>query len=395
MAPSLKPVVSSPAMAGVVQHVAAPDLIDVRIGQAQPELLPAALLAATGTPITWGPTLLMYGANQGAAPLISAIADRAEVLEGNRPRDEQICVTAGASHGLELLCATLSRPGDAVLVESPTYGLALRIFADHGLTVIAIPDDGWGNQATIDHIVSEAERSGHPVRLAYVMPTFRNPTGGSISAVGRRQLLRFAERYGFTIIEDDVYRELSYDGPAPEPLQNPSRANDAVIRLGSFSKVIGPGMRTGWMVASDRFVAGIARRGIFESGGGVAHFAGLHLADLMSSGGYARHVDGLCGAYRARRDAFVAAFGESDRGCQLVVPGGGMFVWIALPTHCREASVVDEVASRGVAVAPGRAFYRTDGESPAPAVRVAFCGHSPDVMAEVGCRLGAAVEAAA
>jgi DNA-binding transcriptional MocR family regulator len=270
----------------------------------------------------------------------------------------------------------LARPGDTVLVDSPTYHLALRVLADHGVRLVAAP---------LDEI--DARRLDR-VAFVYLVPTFGNPTGTSLPPDRRRALVEVAARTGTPIVEDDTYRELSYAGPAPGSLW--SLDGDAVIRLGSFSKSVAPGLRLGWITAAAPFVRRLVDRGFVDSGGGVNHSVALTMAEFGTSGAYERHVEAVRDRYRRRRDALAGAVREHVPGAEFTVPGGGWFLWVRLPSTVDTSALLDTAERAGVSYLPGARFY-VDPPSTVDYLRLSFSMLGTPELVEGARRLGRAL----
>ena len=350
----------------IVQFVARPGILDLGWGHPRPDLLPVAewRAATEATLGAFGRQALTYGYGAGPGPLVEWLADR----DGADPAG--VFVTAGASHALSLICQLLTRPGDTVLVDTPTYHLALRIFRDHGLRPVPLGSPG-------------------PAKFLYTVPTFGNPTGRSLPEDDRHSLVLAAKRSGVPVIEDDTYRELVYDGPAPASLWSlaggPS-GGTGVIRVGSFAKSVAPGLRLGWINADPSLVDRLSDLGYVDSGGGVNHANALSMATFAGSGAYERHLARLRAAYREQRDALAGALGVPgpDR------PAGGWFLWLRLPDG-RSAAALRPVAERhGVSFVEGSRFF-VDGRGD-DHLRLSFSMLSPSELAEAGDRLRAVLD---
>ena len=224
------------------------------------------------------------------------------------------------------------------------------------------------------------------------MPTFSNPTGRSLAADRRAALVALAQAAGLLIIEDDVYRELAYDAPAPPSLWSLAPTG-GVARLGAFSKSLAPGLRLGWLTAPAELVRPLADGGLLDSGDNLNHFTALVVAALCAAGDYDRNVADLRAAYRHRRDTLVAALREHlPPGCRVIVPGGGFFVWVELPAGADSAALLPAAEAEGVAYLPGTRFH-LDGRG-RQALRLAFSYYAPDRLAEAARRLGRALHTA-
>ncbi len=283
------------------QLVLRPGIVGLNSGSPDPALLPVEEIARAAELALRrdGPRALAYGAERGPGRLIEPLAAWLAQREKRPPAPEHLFVTGGVSQALDLLCTLFTRPGDAVLVESPTYHLALRIFRDHGLDLVPVQGDKHGLRLDALAVALETLRDqGRPPRFLYTVPTFSNPTGASLATDRRAALVALAEELGLLILEDDVYRELWYDAPAPAALQSPA-APGTVIRLGSFSKLLAPGLRLGWLIAAPEMIQRCMGCGMLDSGGGVNHFTAHVVAAYLDQGWLDSHIDLLRATYRA------------------------------------------------------------------------------------------------
>jgi len=375
-----------------LQFQSRPGLIDLAWGHPDPALLPvAALRAAAETALAhYGPEALAYGAPAGPGPLRAWLRDYLAQTEDRPLSGDEILITAGASEGLDQLCTLCTRPGDIVLVEAPSYHLAARILRDHPVELVAVPADEQGLRVdAVAERCAALRRAGRPARLLYTIPTFNNPTGRSLSGERRRALTALAAEAGLLIVEDDVYRALAYDEPAPPSLWSLAPPG-TVARLGSFSKTLAPGLRLGWLTADAALVARLADSGLRDSGGGVNHFTALVVAALCAAGEYDANVARLRLAYRERRDALLAALAEYlPAGTRWTRPGGGFFVWVTLPKGRDASALHAAAAAAGVGYLPGARFFL---EAPQPeTLRLAFTLFDAEPLAEAARRLGQAL----
>jgi DNA-binding transcriptional MocR family regulator len=340
-----------------------------------------------------GVDALAYGPGQGPGPLIAWLQERIERTEGRAPDVGEIMITGGVSQALDQICTLCMRPGDVALVESPTYHLAVRILRDHPLDLVAVPVDQAGLQVdALASIVADLRRANRRPRLLYTIPTFHNPTGVSLSAARRSPLLELAAAEQLLILEDDVYRELAYDGAAPASLWSQASPG-TVVRLGSFAKSIAPGLRLGWLTADPALVARIVGSGLLDSGGGVNHFTAMAVAQFCAAGLFEAQGERLRAAYRARRDALIRALGEHmPPGFQCASPAGGFFAWATLPAGQDTAALLPHAEAAGVAYLPGARFSLDGGG--ANALRLAFSLYTPEELSEAARRLGLALSGA-
>jgi 2-aminoadipate transaminase len=375
----------------ILQFQDRPGILDLSWGHPAPSSLPVRpWLAATEASMQrFGPAALGYGYWPGPAPLTEWIGQRLGQTDLRPATSADVFVTAGASHALDLVCALRTSPGDIVLVDTPTYHLAIETIADHDVEIVGVPlDDGFIDPLAVGDVVAAARRAGRRVRLLYLVPTFNNPTGRSLPLERRHALVELARRERITLVEDDTYREMSYAGPAPASLW--SLAGDAdVIRIGSFAKSVAPGIRLGFINANPDLVGTLSRLGYVNSGGGVNHAAALTMATFGASGAFAEHVKGLRTRYRAQRDALVDALREAVPSLAVPSPDGGWFIWLPLPPGMTAATLLPLAEAAGVSFLPGSMFYvRGDDDSH---VRLSFSMLSPSELAVAGHRLGAVI----
>jgi 2-aminoadipate transaminase len=380
---------------GIAQFQAAPGVINLALGHPAPELLPVESIAEIvgSAVLRHGAGGLDYGDPQGPQPTIEALRRRLARVDARVPHQDQLAITAGTSAAIDRVASLFTRPGDVVLVEAPTYHLALRILSDHPIDLVAVPGDADGLDA--DALARETRRvraEGRTVRLVYSVPTFSNPTGASLSADRRRALAQVLRTEGLLLVEDDAYRELAYDGEAPPSVwsEDPGR----VLRLGTFSKSLAPGLRVGFVTAPPELIQRFTESGLADSGGGAAHFAAVVVGDVMASGLYATTVERLRSGYRARRDALAGAVADhlATFGARWTVPSGGYFLWLTLP-GLNTSTLLSAASAVGVEYVPGVRFY-LDGQGGEDSLRLAFSRYSADELREGVARLARAVGSA-
>jgi 2-aminoadipate transaminase len=353
-----------------------PYIVELGVGQPDPELLPRkAIEQATTAALESGWTPLAYGANAGPESLLSQLSRRISAAEREVSLDE-IIVTGGNSQALDELCTLLAQPGDAVLVESPSYNLALEILRDHHLTLVPVPFDEEGLvPMAVGEVASSLRQKGVRPAFLYTIPTFHNPTGISLTLPRRHELLEVAASVDLPIVEDDVYRDLVYDGAAPPSLWALDRS-DVVIRIGTFSKILAPGLRVGWMTAPRAIIGQLANDGLRMSGGGVSHFSAMTAGELMAAHELEPHLESLRSVYRERRDALSAAFNDLIPEAEHQLPAGGYFLWLRLPGSIDTEALLVAAEGAGVAYVPGQRFYIDRSHS--AELRVSFSMYSVD-----------------
>lgn len=318
------------------------------------------------------PTMVMYGASQGAPALRVALADLLRERQIDAAPDE-ILVTAGVTQGLALVTQALCRPGDVVLVEQPTYVGFLHTLKTQGVQAVAVPLDEEGPQVeALERLAAQ-----HRPRFFYTIPTFQNPTGITQSPARRRALLALALRYGFLVVEDDLYACLAYDQPVPPPIFAEDQSG-SVIYLSSFSKSLMPGLRIGYMMAPAPLHAKLLslRRANDLCSPTLLQHA---LARFLAGGGLKKHLRRALPLYRERRDAFQAAMQHHmPPGVAWTQPSGGYCSWITLPQRHAFNNLYQNAIQHGWVFTPGDVFL-ADASSHQH-LRICFGNQSPGVI---------------
>ncbi|WP_407286875.1 PLP-dependent aminotransferase family protein [Streptomyces sp. BP-8] len=373
----------------ILALTARPEVISFAGGLPAPELFDVAGIAdAFRQVLAEQPQrALQYSTSEGDPALRTAVAARYSAR--GLPTDAaDLLVTTGSQQGLSLLATTLLEPGDVVLVEDPCYLAALQIFSLAGARVVPVPTDDDGlDPAALDEIAAR-ERP----KLLYVIPTFQNPTGRTLPAERRAAVAEVAARRGLWIAEDDPYGELRFEGePMPWVASFPG-AEDRTALLGSFSKVMAPGLRLGTL----RLPAGLRRACVIAKQAADLHTSTVDqaaAARYLADADLDAHLARVRGAYQERRDALVdglaAALPEGSRWNR---PAGGMFVWATLREGYDATALLPEVVRHDVAYVPGAPFFA--GTPDATAVRLSFVTHSPEEIREGLGRLRTALEGA-
>ena len=368
-------------------------VIDLGWGHPSPRLHPTDMLrrAAEIALADGAPVPLQYGATQGYGPLLQSLADFLSAQESytSAVSPDELFLTAGASQAIDHATTLFTRTGDTVLVEEPTYYLIQSIFEDHGLNVVGVPTDADGLRT--DALEAMLESSGTPrPKMLYIIPAYQNPSGSVLPAIRRRKLVELAQKHGFIVLADEVYQLLHYGEPPPPPIAafDDSDAG-CVISLGSFSKILAPGLRSGWIHARPPLVRRFANAGLTISGGGLNHFTSTLIHAVLEQGMLQDNIARLRRVYGERVNAMDAALREHlGDAIEFTVPGGGYFFWLTF-TDCTDADALLPVAQEhGVNYRSGSAFTAS-GAFP-NALRLAFALYEPDMLAEGIRRLAAA-----
>jgi DNA-binding transcriptional MocR family regulator len=335
---------------------------------------------------TEGQALLQYSPASGYPPLRRYLADYL-VRKGIVVTETDILIVNGSQQGLDLVARTLLDPGDRVVVEGPSYPGALQIFRAYQAEVLTVPvgDDG------IRRDLVEGLLHRLAPKCLYVMPTFQNPTGATVSLEGRRELLAIAAKAQVPIIEDDFHHELRYDGAPVMPLRGLDRKG-LVIAVGTFSKILFPGLRVGWIVAPpevmERLI--VAKRvSDFHTSAliqaAIYHFCRRRLLD--------RHMERMRLEYRHRRDTLIEALRQyCPADVTWTHPQGGFSLLLTLPSGLNTQSLLPEAASAGVLYTPGTLFYSDGGGR--NQLRLSFSEVPAERIAEGVQRLSRVMQAA-
>jgi DNA-binding transcriptional MocR family regulator len=364
-------------------------MIDLGIGQPSPWLLPAETMARAAAHYSSNPEsmLLSYGTEQGDPSFRAALSGFLEKIYAMPVDPAGLLVTNGASQAIDLICTLFSRAGDTILVEEPTYFLARKIFADHRLKPIALPMDADG--LIVDAVEEELGRS-RPAFL-YTIPTYHNPTSACLSADRREQLAELSRRHDLTVVADEVYHPLAYTSVPPPPLAR-FCASAKIISLGSFSKILAPGLRLGWLQSTPEVIGRIVQCGLLDSGGGVNPFTSGVVTGAMELGLLDENLALLKDTYSRRMQAMCTALRRRlPESVQFADPTGGFFIWLALAEGMDAAGLLAKAIERNVEFMPGHKFSSRQGLN--NFLRLCFAYYdTPDLLEGVD-RLSAVIAA--
>ncbi len=330
------------------------DRIDLGIGQPGESLLPLETLAQAAQHCLTrdNPYILAYGAEQGNWYFRNALAGFLSERYKFNVDPDHLFTTTGISQGLDFICSLFTRPGDTIFVENPTYSLALGIFADHRLNVVGLPMDKGG---VIIEALEEELAHQTPV-FFYTIPTFNNPTGLTLSEARREKLVQLSQEYNFLIIADEVYHLLAYTSTPPSPMAKYIEAA-SVLSLGSFSKILAPGLRLGWIQTHSNSMNRLTTNGLIFSGGGLNPFTSAIVQSAIELGLQEKQLLYLKKVYLQRKNALNTALRENlPDSVSFVEPDGGFFTWLQLPQHVDTANLLPEAHRHDVSFAPGSFF---------------------------------------
>ena len=328
-----------------------PGIISFAGGLPSPKTFPVEAFAAACEAVlrTDGRAALQYASSEGLPALREWIA-------GQLPWDvspDQVLITTGSQQGLDLVAKVLIDEDSPVLVETPTYLGALQAFTPMEPRVVSVHSDAEG----VD--VEDLQRKSGGARFLYVLPNFQNPTGRSMSEARRQALVETARAIGLPIVEDNPYGDLWFDQPPPLPLT--ARNPEGCIYLGSFSKVLAPGLRLGYVVAPRAIMPKLLQ---------AKQAADLHspsfnqrmVAEVLKDGFLDRHVPTIRALYKHQCEVMLQALATEMTGLDLQwnAPDGGMFLWVRLPEGMSAIDLLPRAVDKGVAFVPGAAFFASD-----------------------------------
>jgi DNA-binding transcriptional MocR family regulator len=354
-----------------------PGFIDLGIGNPDLDLLPLDLLhqAAESYFAAADRRSLQYGAERGDGYFRTTLASFLAQAYGSPVDPNLLFVTAGASAALDLLCTLYTRPGDIIFVEEPTYFLALRIFADHGLKVVPIPMDADG--LSINALDEQLARTIPD--FIYTIPTFQNPSGLTLSQARREQLVERAQQHNFLIVADEVYHFLPYTQTPPSPFAGFTEQVEQLISINSFSKILAPGLRLGWIQAHAEVIDRLAGSGLLDSGGGMNPFTSALVRRVIELGGLERNISNLRIEYANRLNILDAALRQHLPEVEYVLPQGGFFFWVRL-RGSDTAQLRPAAQDYRVDFRPGALFSSQQGQQ--DYIRLGFCYYDPKNIEE-------------
>jgi 2-aminoadipate transaminase len=369
--------------------LARPEIISLAPGAPSPDVFPKEELAEIASSLIrdrWF-SALQYGPTRGNGDLVQELVEYLHLRGFANIKPANILVTTGSQQGLDLATRVLLDRGDVVLVELPSYIGGLVALHNCGASLIGVRQDDGG--IIIDDLrekVNHYRRLGRRVKCIYTIPNFQNPSGVTLAAERRHQIMEVAREHNLIVIEDDPYRDIyfSEDAGSLTPLAaiDPSR----VIYINSFSKILAPGLRVAWLVAPEPIAARIelAKEGADLSS---SQLDMAIVCQAMRSGLLGRHVPTLRRFYREHRDIMIGAMKQNmPAGSAWTTPDGGFFVFYKAPDGLDAAALLPNAIEAGVAYVPGDAFF-VDG-SGKNTMRLAFCRETPEKITEGIRRLG-------
>ena len=369
-----------------------PGILNFAGGLPSPETFPIeAMRAACASVLAEGSAVakpsLQYASSEGLPELRQWVS--AELgKQGAQVSPDQVLITTGSQQGLDLIAKVLIDKDSRLLVESPTYLGALQAFTPMQPAVESIDSDSGG---VCPSALREALQKGERPRFIYLLPNFQNPTGRTMDEARREAVIAVCREHGLPVVEDNPYGELWFDAPPPKPLL--ARWPEGVVYLGSFSKILAPGLRLGYIVAPPALYPKLLQ----AKQAADLHTPGFNqrvVAEVIKDGFLDQHVPTIRARYHAQRDAMLAALARElgPTGAEWTQPVGGMFVWVRLPERLNAQALLPKAVDAGMAFVPGAPFYA--GEPDARALRLSFVTSTPEQIDKGMAALGRVVQQA-
>lgn len=402
----------SPITYYIQKAIENPALISFAAGLVDEESFPSAEVAAAAASIHGekARAALQYGSTQGLPRLCRQVLDHVCSADGVAPSElhltpDDVVITTGSQQPLYLLGEIFIDPGDIVITEAPSYFVYHSLLQSHGARVLTVPMDENGMRMdALEELLNRLKQTGElaRVKLIYTVDYFQNPTGLTLSAERRPQLVELARRFStdhrILILEDAAYRELRYSGEDLPSVKRFDPRNEFVVYTGTFSKSLAPGLKTGYAILPPDVMEPLLHlKGSHDFGS--TNYIQYLIAELIASGAYHRHIEELRGVYRNKRDRMLQAFADEFAdvpGASWTVPAGGLYVWLTLDglDTGPNGPLVQAALEAGVLYVPGQYGHVPDesGVVQTNECRICFGVATPDEIAEGVRRLGRAVK---
>ncbi|WP_429971556.1 PLP-dependent aminotransferase family protein [Fructilactobacillus sp. Tb1] len=381
------PKVNDNATAEIMKAAANPEVISFAGGLPAPELFPVKQMKEATDKVfdLYGEKVLQYAGTLGYPGL------REQIVDIMKDRDvdstvENIAVSTGSQQAIDLVARMLINPGDVVITEDPTYLAAIDVFKSYGAKMVGVPMDEDGIKTdALEAVIKEYPEA----KFIYTIPNFQNPTGRTMAVERRKELVRIANEADLPVVEDDPYGAIRYAGEFLPSLKH-FDTEDRVVYLSSFSKVLAPGMRLGWIVANREFMAKFML---------LKQNADLHTDNLtqyivsqfLKDNDLKEHIKTITDAYEHRANLMLKEIDEQfPKNVKHSIPEGGMFIWVEVP-GVDTNKLFDECLKHNVAFVPGSAFYANDVKQ--GTFRMNFSNMTDEKIVEGVKRMSAAIEA--
>jgi len=383
-------VMRSSAMRDLMEITARPEVISLAGGLPDTSTFPPESFAAQMTRIAQESSAqaLQYGPTEGFAETKACVREVMRA-EGMEPDLGDVIITTGGQQAIDLVAKTLVDPGDVVIAEAPTYPGAVPVFCSYQAETLQVSVDEEGmDVGELERMLDALAAEGRTPKFIYTVPSFQNPAGVTMSAERRRRLVEIARERELLIVEDNPYGLLRYEGEPVDPLYKLD-GGDYVLYLGTFSKILSPGIRLGWLCAPppvmEKVVLGKQASDLCTS-----TLTQYFVREYFAEGQWRAYVEDLCEIYRERRDAMLDGLERYFPGeAEWSHPEGGLFCWATLPAYIDTTDLLAKALRENVAFVPGAAAY-VDGRG-GSSMRLNFSASPPDVIREGIKRIGAVI----
>ena len=368
--------VTGSAIREIFKYLAKPGMISFAGGNPSLAALPDEICAELAADVLKadGKRILQYGATEGYPPFVESLSSYLAETYGFDFETNGVLPTTGSTSCMDLLLKTFINPGDAVLVESPTFLGNMQTLNLYQAKLIPVESDEGG--VMLDKL-EEAIKEHHP-KLFYVIPSFQNPSGRTLAADRRKPIAELAAKYGFLVMEDDPYRDLRYTGEHLPTIKSYDTTGH-VAYMGSFSKIISPGMRVGFVVAQKD----ILRKCTIGKQGTDLHTPNLNQAivdQFLRRGLLKPHIESIIPAYKEKLELMLKELDSFPEGTKYIVPEGGLFIWVEMPENFNATEMFQKAVEANVAYVPGTHFYPYGGHH--NTLRLNFSNSTPEQIKE-------------
>ncbi len=361
--------ISGSAIRDIFKLIAQPNMISFAGGNPSSRALEEDVISEFACEVLKkdGKAILQYGATEGYAPLRESIAEFCKSILGFSCSESEILPISGSTQAMDLLCKALINPGDTILAENPTFLGNMQCMRLYQANIVPVQTDEGG---VILEDLEEKIKRHHP-KMLYIIPTFQNPTGRTLAAERREKIAELAEKYGMIVAEDDPYRDLRYRGQAIRTIKSYDKAG-WVIYLGSFSKLISPGMRVGFLVSGQPLL----RKLIVGKQSADVHTSNLTEAIIdayLRSGRLPQHIKDICSFYGEQMNAMLDELKKFPKGTTHTEPDGGLFIWAAFPEGINALDMLKKCIESHVAYVPGTHFFVDGGHENTARLNFSMC----------------------
>ena len=371
----------------LLKNASKPGVINFGGGLPAPELFPIEDIKAACIRVLdkYGPASLQYTLTTGVPLLKQFLADRISTI-GYDFSPDSIQITGGSQQGLDIVGRVFIEPGSVVLTEAPTYLGALQAFSFYNAKFVSVATDEHG---MIPEDLEKKINKFNPVFI-YLVPNFQNPSGITMSGPRREAVIELSKKYDIPIVDDNPYGELRFSGEPVPSLK--LLGKEQVIQLGTFSKIISPGLRIGWIAAHPEFIS-VCERMKQACDLHTTTFSQYVVYEFAKDGALERHIEVIKKAYHRRRDVMLKALRDNfNDGTTWTEPEGGLFLWVKLPDGISSSELLPAALKSGIAYVPGKHFYSDNPDD--STMRLNFCNATEENIAEGIKRLAAVVKVA-